>query len=52
MGFSDYMSKPFSRKVIAVKLDTILNKGEVANKNLNTEEEKKEETQSEEVKES
>ncbi len=52
MGFSDYMSKPFSRKVIAVKLDAILNKGEVANKNLNTEEEKKEETQSEEFKES
>lgn len=52
MGFSDYMSKPFSRKVIAVKLDTILNKGEVANKNINSEEEKKEETSTEEIKES
>ena len=36
------MSKPFSRKVIAVKLDTILNKGEVANKGVQQEETKAE----------
>ena len=40
MGFSDYMAKPFSRKVIARKLDAILNKGEVANPAPNTEEPK------------
>ena len=41
MGFSDYMSKPFSRKVIAVKLDTILNKKEIANKTMENKEEVK-----------
>ena len=35
------MSKPFSRKVIAVKLDTILNKKEIANKTMENKEEVK-----------